>query len=174
MNDSLMDRAAAAIADEEHARQVAKAKELLAADEQAQKAAALKARQDETRAEVKAMIEAEDVTLEHIAAKFDAAVFALADLAQAALRRDRTIHAANLKMQGAQLPEVRGVTGQIEIDGRVHHVDDAPPRVLLARALVTVAQAEGTSNNGFDQLVTDLTRVAGPHYRPTKVEKIRR
>ncbi|MEU3599533.1 hypothetical protein ABZ714_12525 [Streptomyces sp. NPDC006798] len=174
MNDDLMTRAEQAIADEEHARKVAKARELLADDEAAQKAAALKARQDQTRAEVKAMVEADDVTLEHVAAKFDAAVSALAELAQAALHRERVIYAANHKMQGAQLPEARGRTSEVQADGVVHHVNDAPPRVLLARALVLVAQAEGTPNNGFDALATDLTRIAGPVHRRTKVEEIRR
>ncbi|MFD7570694.1 hypothetical protein ACFV6U_09225 [Streptomyces sp. NPDC059810] len=174
MNDDLMTRAEQAIADEDHARKVAKAKELLADDEKAQKAAALKIRQDETRAEVKAMIEADDVTLANVAAKFDAAVSALADLALAALHRERTIYAANMKMQGAQLPEARGRTSEVHVDGVVHHVNDAPPRTLLARALVLVAEAEGTSNNGFNDLTSELTRLAGPVHRRTKVEEIRR
>ncbi|AVH95235.1 hypothetical protein C5L38_09245 [Streptomyces sp. WAC00288] len=174
MNDDLMGRAAAALADEDHARQLAKARELLAADEKAQKAADLKARQDQTRAEVKAMMAANDVTLEHVASKFDAAVAALAALAQAASHREATIYAANMKMQSAQLPEARGRTSDVTMDGEVHHVNDAPPRVLLARALAIAASAEGTSNNGFDALVTDLTRLAGPLRRTTKAEEIRR
>lgn len=172
MTNDLENRVEQAIAEEEQRRRVAKAAEIVAEDAAIRKAAERKARQDQARDEVKAMMAAADVTLEHVATKFDAAVSALADLAQAALHRNRTIDAANTKLKSARAGEV--YLNQVEADGVLHHVNDAPPRVLLARALMVVAQAEGTSANGFDQLTTDLTRLGGPLHRRTKVEEIRR
>ncbi|CAM5527081.1 hypothetical protein SMICM304S_05515 [Streptomyces microflavus] len=104
MNETdLMQLARQAIEDEDTARLNAKAAELATADEAARLAAAKEARTEELKAAAEEAMNAEGVTLSDLARKFDTAVAALADLANAACTRNEVIgrHAAGI--QAAEL-----------------------------------------------------------------------
>ncbi|MER6190564.1 hypothetical protein [Streptomyces cyaneofuscatus] len=119
---------------------------------------AANARTEELKAAATEAVNAEGVTLPDIARKFDAAVAALADLANAACTRNDVIVRHSVGIQAAGLRDATST----------------PPRELLARALATAINQVGTPGNGLNQLASGLLAHSGPLHRLTAVERAAR
>ncbi len=159
MNETeLMELARQAIKDEDSARLNAKAAELATADEAARLAAAKEARTEELKAAAEEAMNAEGVTLSDIARKFDTAVAALADLANAACVRNEVIgrHAAGIQAAG------------------LREAERTPAPELLARALALAANQVATPGNGLKNLASGVLAYSGPLHRATAVERAAR
>lgn len=159
MNETeLMQLARQAIEDEDTARLNAKAEELATADERARQAAAKEARTEELKAAAEEAMSAEGVTLSDLARKFDAAVAALADLANAACTRNEVIgrHAAGIQAAG------------------LREAERTPAPELLARATAVAANEVATPANGLGRLASSLLAHSGPLHRLTAVERAAR
>ncbi|MFH9759735.1 hypothetical protein ACH4MJ_29980 [Streptomyces anulatus] len=159
MNETeLMQLARQAIEDEDTARLNAKAEELATADERARQAAAKEARTEELKAAAEEAMSAEGVTLPDIARKFDAAVTALADLANAACTRNEVIgrHASGIQAAG------------------LREAERTPAPEVLARALALAANQVATPENGLKNLASSLLAHSGPLHRLTAVERAAR
>lgn len=169
--NDVMTRARQALAGEEAARLEAKAAELATADERARREAEKEAkRQQATAAAADALA---GVSLPKLAEKFDAAVAALVELAQAAEHRNRTIQQQAALLTAADVPENRGRGGNgLVLNGETHSTSDL--RELLARAAALAANQVGTPANGVQGLASGLLPYSGPLFRTTPVERVRR
>ncbi|MEV5468318.1 hypothetical protein AB0N37_22230 [Streptomyces griseoincarnatus] len=175
MTDDLMERARQAIEAEESARLDAKAEEIASADERTRLEAEKEAKRQHARDTAAQALDAPAVALGGVAKRFDAAVSALVALAEAAELRNRTIQQQAALVQAADVPENRGRGGNaVELDGRVHSVNDARSAELLARALAVAANEKATPGNGLATLVSDLLKHTGPLHRLTPVERAQR
>ncbi|GAA2246519.1 hypothetical protein GCM10010145_11970 [Streptomyces ruber] len=156
--DNLITRARLAIEAEEKARVVAKAAELAEADKHAESVAERQAQHDQLKADAEAALSAEGVTLPELADLFDAAVAALAALAEGACTRNDLIgqHAAGLAL--AKLP----------------NAERTPVRELLARATAQAAEQVRGRDTDLGRLITSLNADGGPLWRITPVERARR
>ena len=159
MNETeLMELARQAIQDEDTARLNAKATELATADERARQAAAKEAHVARLMLAAEEAMSAEGVTLSDLARKFDAAVAALADLANAACTRNEVIgrHASGIQAAG------------------LREAERTPAPEALARALALAANQVATPENGLKNLASSLLAHSGPLHRLTAVERAAR
>ncbi|WP_031103433.1 hypothetical protein [Streptomyces sp. NRRL S-146] len=175
MTDDLMTRARQALADEEAARLHAKADELATGDERARLQAEQEDKHQRARDAAAQALNAPAVALRGVAQKFDAAVAALVELAQAAELRQRTVAQQAALLVAADVPEQRARGGNaVELDGQIHSVRDAKSVELLARAVALAAKEVGTADNGLKSLASDLLPHSGPLARLTTVERAER
>lgn len=110
-----------------------------------------------------------------VARKFDAAVSALVELAEAAELRNRTIRQQAALLAAADVPGAGASGGSsVELDGQIHSVHDARVVELLARAAALASNEVGTPDNGTGALASRLLSHSGPLHRLTPVERARR
>ncbi|WP_060176891.1 hypothetical protein [Streptomyces sp. IMTB 1903] len=171
MTDDLMTRARQAIASEDAERLADKARQINETDEQARVAEEAQRRRDDAIDAAARALAAEGISLPALGAKFNAAVAALADLAEAATIREQVIRDQATALLAVGAADLTGRTAEyVEISGQRFAVADNKPAVLVARACAVAASALELDANGTS-LVTILNPASGPLWRQTPAEE---